>query len=74
VSEFKEVGNAGDTTVRVEVLVSIFERQRENEPEEGWPEGDLHPSQVLLAISETIGQSCSVCRSRHGSEVHHAAE
>ena len=44
------------------------------EPEEGWPEGDLHPSQVLLAIGETIGQPCSICRSRHGSEVRHAAE
>lgn len=31
--------------------------------------------QVLLAIGETIGQQCSICRSRHGSEVrHHAAE
>lgn len=58
----------------IAMLVSIFERQRENEPDEGWPEGDLHPSQVLLAIGETIGQPCSFCRSRHGSEVRHAAE
>jgi len=58
----------------IAMLVSIFERQRENEPDEGWPEGDLHPSQVLQAIGETIGQPCSVCRSRHGSEVRHAAE
>ncbi len=27
----------------IAMLVSIFERQRENEPDEGWPEGDLHP-------------------------------
>ena len=58
----------------IAMLVSIFERQRENEPDEGWPEGDLHPSQVLLAIGETIGQPCSICRSRHGSEVRHACE
>ncbi len=51
-----------------------FERQRENEPDEGWPEGDLHPSQVLLAIGETIGDTCSICRSRHGPEVRHACE
>ena len=58
----------------IAMLVSIYERQREDEPEEGWPEGDLHPSQVLLAIGETVGQPCSICRSRHGSEVRHACE
>ena len=58
----------------IAMLVSIFERQRENEPDEGWPEGDMHPSQVLLAIGETIGDQCSICRGRHGSEVQHAAE
>jgi hypothetical protein len=40
----------------VAMLISIYERQRENEPEEGWPEGDLSPRQVLVAIAETIGQ------------------
>ena len=58
----------------IAMLVSIYERQREDEPEEGWPEGYLHPSQVLQAIGETIGQPCSICRRRHGSEVRHAAE
>lgn len=58
----------------IAMLVSIYERQRENEPDEGWPEGDLHPRQVLLAIAETIGNECSICRSRHGSEVQHACE
>jgi len=58
----------------IAMLVSIYERQREDEPEEGWPEGYLHPSQVLTAIGETIGQPCSICRSRHGSEVRHACE
>lgn len=58
----------------IAMLVNIYERQRENEPEEGWPEGDLHPRQVLLAIAETIGNECSICRSRHGSEVRHACE
>lgn len=56
----------------IAMLVSIYERQREDEPEEGWPEGYLRPSQVLQAIGETIGQPCSICRSRHGSEVRHA--
>jgi hypothetical protein len=28
----------------------------------------------IAAIGETIGQPCSICRSRHGSEVRHAAE
>jgi hypothetical protein len=56
----------------IAMLVSIYERQREDEPEEGWPEGYLHPSQVLQAIGETIGQPCSICRSRHGSDVRHA--
>ena len=58
----------------IATLVSIYERQREDEPEEGWPEGYLHPGQVLHAIGETIGQQCSICRSRHGSEVRHHAE
>ena len=58
----------------IAMLVSIYERQREDEPEEGWPEGYLHPRQVLQAIGETIGQPCSICRRRHGSEVRHAAE
>lgn len=58
----------------IAMLISIYERQRENEPDEGWPEGDLHPRQVLLAIAETIGNECSICRSRHGSEVQHACE
>jgi len=29
---------------------------------------------ALTAIGETIGQQCSICRSRHGSEVRHACE
>ena len=58
----------------IAMLVSIYERQREDEPEEGWPEGYLHPSQVLQAIGETIGQPCSICRGRHGREVEHACE
>jgi len=32
------------------------------------------PSRALTAIGETIGQPCSICRSRHGSEVRHACE
>ena len=32
------------------------------------------PGRVLLAIGETIGQPCSICRSRHGSEAQHACE
>lgn len=43
----------------IAMLVSIYERQREDEPEEGWPEGDLHPSQVLQAIGDTIGKDKS---------------
>ena len=58
----------------IAMLVSIYERQRLDEPEEGWPEGYLSPGQVLTAVSETIGEQCSICRSRHGSEVRHAAE
>lgn len=58
----------------IAMLVNIYERQRENEPDEGWPEGYLHPGQVLQAIGETIGDQCSICRSRHGSEVRHACE
>lgn len=58
----------------IAMLVSIYERQRENEPDEGWPEGYVSPRQALLAIAETIGNECSICRSRHGSEVQHACE
>ena len=58
----------------IAMLVSIYERQRLDEPEEGWPEGYVSPRQVLLAIAETIGNECSICRSRHGAEVQHAAE
>jgi hypothetical protein len=58
----------------VTTLVTIYERQRVDEPEEGWPEGYVSPRQVLLAIAETIGNECSFCRRRHGSEIQHAAE
>ena len=42
------------------------------EPPSGVP--DVMAVQVLLAIGETIGDTCSICRSRHGSEVRHACE
>ena len=58
----------------IAMRVSIYERQRVDEPEEGWPEGYVSPRQVLLAIAETIGNECSICRNRHGSEVRHASE
>jgi hypothetical protein len=58
----------------VATLVAIYERQRVDEPEEGWPEGYVSPRQVLIAIAETIGNECSFCRRRHGSEIQHAAE
>jgi hypothetical protein len=38
------------------------------------PEGQVSARRALTAIGETIGQQCSICRSRHGSEVRHAAE
>lgn len=58
----------------VATLISIYERQREDEPEEGWPEGEISPRQVLLAVADTIGPECPFCRRRHGAEVQHAAE
>lgn len=51
----------------IAVLVSIYDRQDE-------PEGQVSARRALTAIGETIGQQCSICRSRHGSEVRHACE
>ena len=51
----------------IATLVSIYDNQDE-------PEGQVSARRALTAIGETIGQPCSVCRSRHGSEVRHAAE
>jgi hypothetical protein len=51
----------------IATLVSIYDNQDE-------PEGQVSARRALLAIGETIGQPCSICRSRHGSEVRHAAE
>jgi len=51
----------------VAMLVSIYDRQDE-------PEGQVSARRALAAIAETIGQPCSICRSRHGSEVQHACE
>ena len=50
-----------------ERLVSIYDNQDE-------PEGQVSARRALTAIGETIGQPCSICRSRHGSEVRHACE
>lgn len=51
----------------ITTLVSIYDRQDE-------PEGQVSARRALLAIGETIGEQCSICRSRHGSEVRHACE
>lgn len=51
----------------IAVLVSIYDRQDE-------PEGQVSARRALTAIGETIGAQCSICRSRHGSEVRHACE
>jgi len=51
----------------IAMLVSIYDRQDE-------PEGQVSARRALTAIGETIGQPCSICRSRHGSEVQHACE
>ena len=51
----------------IAVLVSIYDNQDE-------PEGQVSARRALTAIGETIGQPCSICRSRHGSEVRHASE
>ena len=51
----------------IAVLVSIYDNQDE-------PEGQVSARRALTAIGETIGQQCSICRSRHGSEVRHACE
>lgn len=51
----------------IAVLVSIYDRQDE-------PEGQVSARRALTAIGETIGDPCSICRSRHGSEVCHACE
>ena len=37
-------------------------------------DGQVSARRALTAIGETIGQPCSICRRRHGSEVQHAAE
>ena len=50
----------------IAVLVSIYDNQH------GSP--SLAAGRALQAIGETIGQPCSICRSRHGSEVRHACE
>lgn len=49
----------------VSLLVSIYWRQDE-------PEGHVSARRALTAIAETFAQECSICRSRHGSEVRHA--
>ena len=51
----------------IATLVSIYDNQDE-------PEGQGSARRALTAIGETIGQPCSICRSRHGSEVRHHAE
>jgi len=51
----------------IATLVSIYDNQDE-------PEGQVSARRALTAIGETIGQQCSICRSRHGSEVRHACE
>jgi len=51
----------------IATLVSIYDNQ-------GEPEGQVSARRALTAIGETIGQQCSICRSRHGSDVRHAAE
>jgi len=51
----------------ITTLVSIYDNQDE-------PEGQVSARRALTAIGETIGDSCSICRSRHGSEVRHASE
>jgi len=51
----------------IAMLVSIYDRQDE-------PEGQVSARRALTAIGETIGRQCSICRSRHGSEVQHACE
>jgi hypothetical protein len=51
----------------IATLVSIYDNQDE-------PEGQVSERRALTAIGETIGQQCSICRSRHGSEVRHHAE
>lgn len=51
----------------IAMLVSIYENQDE-------PEGQVSARRALTAIAETIGNECSICRSRHGSEVQHACE
>ena len=51
----------------IATLVSIYDNQDE-------PEGQISARRALTAICETIGQQCSICRSRHGSEVRHHAE
>ena len=47
----------------IAVLVSIYDNQDE-------PEGQVSARRALAAIGDT----CSICRSRHGSEVRHACE
>jgi hypothetical protein len=51
----------------IATLVSIYDNQDE-------PEGQVSARRALTAIGETIGQQCSICRRRHGSEVRHACE
>jgi hypothetical protein len=51
----------------IATLVSIYDTQDE-------PEGQVSARRALMAIGETIGQPCSICRRRHGQEVEHACE
>jgi len=51
----------------IATLVSIYDNQDE-------PEGQVSARRALTAIGETIWQPCSICRSRHGSEVRHVCE
>lgn len=55
------------TLSAIAMLVSIYNRQDE-------PDGQVSARRALTAIAETIGQPCSICRSRHGAEVQHACE
>jgi hypothetical protein len=64
------ISQAQDTEKKlaaIATLVSIYDNQDE-------PEGQVSARRTLTAIGEIIGQQCSICRSRHGSEIQHAGE
>ena len=64
---YRRMQDAEKRLAAIATLVSIYDRQDE-------PEGQVSARRALTAIGETIGQQCSICRSRHGSEVRHACE